>query len=182
MSLWKDHYGGKEPGDSIDGKPVLKAPQEWWKIAWDHWEEQNSHKDLRDSDLDHICEVYSLGHGDCVSGIREEIEGERFPYWLKWVVVKLNHRDADLLYLIPFMESDPYGRITDDSWEDCEHGLSDYQVFVEDTERQDHIVIFPGDGRWIHRIDLLGSWRESTRDQLVKPARKSLAEMVGQKI
>lgn len=181
--LWQDRYKDKRPGDTIEvetsmGKEtwdVVKAPSNWWDACWQESEKNRESRHHFDTAMD-ICDVFMLGHGDCIIG-SIEIDDIKYPV-LRWGVVKLHLDDSDLLYLVPLMESDPYGRITDYLFEELGENLSDYTVFIEDETAQDHMVAFTGNGVWAHRNDLLGVDREMERGQIVKPCRQSLARLV----
>lgn len=193
--LWKDSYIDKKPGDTIEvqvnGKTetwdVIKAPQHWWDACWE--ESENQEREPFDSDMD-TCDVYDLEPGDCIFD-KIKIEDRQYPC-MKWCVIKPHYKDADLLYIVPFFESDPYGNITDIDYdfefrefmfgfEEEDEREGDYKpfgVFVEDTERQDHVYALTGNGTWIHRLDLLGVSRDFNRERIVEPVRKQLSEWV----
>jgi hypothetical protein len=182
--LWQDHYADKRPGDSIE--VTIKMGEETHKENWDvlkapdHWadlceqESLDRDTDCFDTSMDTL-DVYMLETGDCIFD-KIQIEDEKYPL-MKWGIVKLHSRDADLLYMVPLLESDPYGNITDPDHPYLKDNLW-HGVFVEDTEAQDHLVAYTGHGVWIHRIDLLGVDRDTTRSQIVEPCRKSLSDMV----
>lgn len=173
VKLWQDHYAGKEPGDIIDSKPVLRCPQLWWDKAWDEALEEDDEYSLT------LAGAFSFDVGDCIFD-ELKVEDEEYPT-LKWVAVKENSKDADLLYMVPFFESDPYGEITDPDWfyyKEKGMNLPEFNAFAEDPEGQDHCCVFTGNGTWVHREDLIGLSRSHHRDHLVKPACQSLSDLV----
>jgi len=191
VKIWKDHYANKKPGDFITVKigdeieelEVVKAPASWSAICWE--EEEKRERDSFDRSMS-ICDVFILDLGDCIFD-KLEIEDEKYPC-MKWCIVKSHKNDSDLLYIVPFMECDPYGRITDPDYLELREyltGLEDeedekpFGIFVEDEESQDHVFVFTGRGTWIHRTDLIGVDRDCTRNQIVEPSQKHLSELVG---
>lgn len=173
VHLWKDHYANKKPNDTINGKPVLKCPQKWWTDSWD----------VDDENEDEIswARAFDFDAGDCIFD-ELKIEDQKWPI-LKWVAVKEHPNDADLLYMVPFFESDPYGNINDTDWNYYKkQGMNlpelEMATFAEDFLGQDHCVIFTGEGTWVHREDLIGLNLDSTREHLVNPTLKKLVEMV----
>jgi hypothetical protein len=178
--LWQDSYKDKRPGDTITVKTnmgeetldVIQAPRHWAEAC--EQEAIDDDSDCFDTDM-LTLDVYMLQPGDCIHD-KIEIEDEKYPY-MKWGVVMLNQKDTDLLYMVPLLETDPYGRVTDPDYPDLKDNLW-YGVFIEDTEAQDHLMAYTGHGTWVHRLDLLGVSRDTTRDQIVHPCRKSLSDMV----
>lgn len=176
VMTWKDHYAEKKAGDTIDGKPVVKAPMKWYDDAWEDY--FSIEKDSYDDNMYHECDVAGLSHGDCIQGKVKTDEGT-YPD-MKRVIVKINHKDADILTLVPFVETDVYGNITDPDWEWLkeEWHFEDDEIgtFVEDTEGQDHVFMFTGMPVTAHRLDLINVDRDKSRERLVKPYRAELAK------
>ena len=125
---------------------------------------------------------------DC---IRDELTAQFTEYpLLLWGTIHICKDDPDLLFMVPLVECDPYGRLLGTFPYGNNPGRMKYSqyakmlkenlhepLFIEDTEEQDHLLAYMGNGAWVHRTDLLGLDRNYCRPQIVEPCQRYLHDM-----
>lgn len=178
-----EKYKNKRPGDLIavqlrsegdlicEKWAVVKPPEHWW---------DNCGKEAEDGceGVVSTLDAWMLMLGDCVHDTLSA-DGETYPC-MRWGAVHVHPDDNDLIYMVPLLESDPYGLITDADYPDLKHALQ-VGIVIEDTEEQDHLVAYTGNGKWVNRTDLIGMYRDSFRPRIVEPCRQSLADICAMK-
>jgi len=177
--LFGDKAKGAKPGDTID--VATSDGRQSWEVleAPESWEKACEKESLSDEDGEYICTLAAWGFhpGCCMTGALDA-DGIKYPY-MRWGGVHVHSDDPELIYMIPLIECDPYGRITDDIYEgDVKNGLSGVGILIEDSEGQDHQLAFVGDGAWVHLTDLVGMEWGGLRNRIVDPCLKALSNMI----
>ena len=168
-------YSGN-PGDTIEVSTV--AGVESWEVidSPKHWFDSCG-KEAGDADggsVTTLC-AWAFMPGDC---IQDTLQADDTTYpFMRWGAVQVMRRDSDLIYMVPLMECDPYGRVTDPDYPLLKDVLQ-VGIFIEDTEGQDHLIAYIGNGAWVHRTDLVGLDRDSDRDRIVEPCQQKLSDML----
>ncbi len=183
--VYRDLNRDKKPGDTIEVKSddgtttesgtVVDAPNSWYEACI---------SEAADYDRDGwdwtmlTADAFIAVPGDCIHDRITINNGfnTKFPY-MRWCIIQRHLDNADLLFIVPLMECDPYGRVTDPDYKHFADRLGP-GVFAEDTNGQDHVVAYWGNGEWIHRDELVGINRDLSRDHVVSPVRKKLIELV----
>ena len=116
--------------------------------------------------------------GDCVFDYLKGQENIKYPL-MYWGVIRINTKDPELFFMVPLLECDPYGRITDPEFEypPIKNWLKE-SVFAEDTVGQDHRRAYVGNGEWVHATDLIGLDQDRPRPHIVKPCQQYFYEML----
>lgn len=149
VKLWRNLVADKKVGDEIDGKPVIAACAKWFMAAYE--DEDNNLDGLSPSDsFLNYGDVFDFQVGDCIHGL---LLGRTLAN--DFVAVKEHPNDRDLLLFVKFEVI---------GYEPGPHEAE--EVFVEDKEGQNHVIIHFNSSEWIHREDLIGMQRVASRSEL----------------
>ena len=160
----------------IYGKTVIHdwtvetAPQHWFELC---------EKEAIEVDPPEITTLgaWAWGTGHCIFDVLKDAD-TTYPL-MKWCTTHVMQKDRDLVFMVPLMECDPYGVVTDPDYPEIKEHLRD-SVFVEDTEAQDHLRAYIGNGTWVHRTDLVGLDRDTDRNRIVEPCQQKLSDMLAE--
>jgi hypothetical protein len=147
---------------------VEPAPRHWFELC---------EQEAIETDAPEITTLgaWAWGTGHCIHDILKDSD-TTYPL-MRWGTTHVMQKDRDLVFMVPLIECDPYGEVTDPDYPELKEHLRD-SVFVEDTERQDHLRAYIGNGTWVHRTDLVGLDRDSDRDRIVLPCQQALSDML----
>jgi len=167
-----------QPGDSVKTKnagywPVEKAPWHWFEACVKQGWSRNA-----DADGLSMIDAWALGLGDCIYDVLTDAD-TTYPR-MKWCTTHIMQKDRDLVFMVPVLECDPYGRVTEALGEPSRirHTKA---LFVEDTTGQDHLRAYHFNGTWVHRTDLVGLERGESRMRIVKPVQQALSDSLPDK-
>ena len=160
------------PGDAVKTENagywiVEEAPQHWFEACVKQGCSANV-------DWLSMIDAWAWGLGDCIHDVLRDAD-TTYPM-MRWCTTHIMQRDRDLVFMVPVLECDPYGRITERNDRVRTVLLGVESVFVEDTTGQDHLRAYHFNGTWVHRTDLVGLERGETRIRIVKPVQQALSD------
>ena len=118
-----------------------------------------------------------LSPGNCVVD-ELTIDGQDYPL-ASWVICKANADDRNLLYIVPLIDCDPYGRAFDISPQEIEFFSFENLFFIEDERGQDHKLALLNDAVWAHCDDLFEAVPDIYRKWVSYEISVELSKIVG---